>query len=218
MPTKLIRELRMSRIVACFPVFACFIALQACSSLSSQLSPQQIAAFSVATSFLALCDDADYKGALDFYARPIKSQPEGTTWVTRMQGKRARFGLPIGRYWVNRQGLNESSNMTFQFRTSFPNEPPVDEVVSVTRISGRWQVYDYKFHALGKHPSPSLTPTPTPKRSSSSLFPSPPPRASVPPFSIAIPLGATFAASITLSAPTFQNRGRYIRPSRARIH
>lgn len=170
----------MSRILLCFPFFACFVALQACSSLSSQLSRQQIAALSVARSFLSLCDNSDFKGALDVYARPIKSRPEGTTWVTRMQSKRAPFGLPIVRHWVNRRGLNESPNITFQFHTSFTNEPLVDEVVSVTRTSGQWQVYDYKFHALGKHPS-SLTPKPTPKPSPSGPFPSPPPRASVHP-------------------------------------
>jgi hypothetical protein len=162
----------MSKIVVCFPIFACFAALQACSSSSSQLSLQQINAYSVATSFLTLCDDADYKSALDLYAGPIKAHQESTTWVTQMQGKRAPFGLPIGRNWVNRQGLNESPNMTFQFRTTFPNEPSADEIVSVTRTSGQWQVYDYKFHALGKLSPPSLTATPAQERSPSGPFPS----------------------------------------------
>ncbi len=166
MPTKLVRELRMSRIVVCFPVFACFIAFPACSSSTSELSLQQIAAYSVATGFLTLCDDSDYRGALALYAGPIKSHPERATWVTRIQARRGPFGLPIGRYWVNRQGLNESSKTTFQFRTSFTSAPLVDEVVSVAKISGRWQVYDYQFHALGKHPSPFPTPTPKPKPSS----------------------------------------------------
>jgi hypothetical protein len=162
----------MIRIVVCFAVFACFIVLQACSNLSSQLSPQQIAAYSAATGFLTLCDDGDFKGALDFYAGPMKSRPGGATWITQMRGKRAPFGLPIGRYWVNRQGLNEAPNMTFQFRASFLNEPQVDEIVAVTRTSGRWQVYDYKFHALGKHPSPSPTPTPKPSPRAPSSPPS----------------------------------------------
>ena len=149
----------MSRIVVFFPVFACLTVFQACSSSSIKMSPQQIAAYSVATGFLTLCDDANYKNALDF-AGPIKSHPEGATWIPQMQKRRAPFGIPIQRSWVNRQLLNESPNMAFQFRTSFSNAPLVDEFVSLTSISGQWQVYDYKFHALGKQPSPSATPPP----------------------------------------------------------
>lgn len=182
MPTKLVRELRMSRIVVCFPVFACFIAFPACSSSTSRLSLQQIAAYSVATGFLTLCDDGDYKGALELYAGPIKSHPERATWVARVQSRRGPFGLPIGRYWVNRQRLNESSKTTFQFRTNFSSAPLVDEVVSVAKISGRWQVYDYQFHALGKHPSPFPTPTLTPKPSSRVSSRPPPPGESGSPF------------------------------------
>jgi hypothetical protein len=165
----------MSRIVVFFPVFACLTAFQACSSSSSQLSPQQVAAYSVATGFLTLCDDTNYKNAL-YFAEPIKSRPEGATWITRMQSRRAPFGPPIWRSWVNRQRVNESPKMAFQFRTSFSNEPLVDELVSVARISGRWQVYDYKFHALGKHPS-STPPSPTSKSPPSVPIPSysPPP-------------------------------------------
>jgi len=144
----------MSRIVVRFPIFACILVFQACSNSSSKMSPQQIAAYSVATGFLTLCDDANYRNAL-FFAEPIKSRPEGATWITQMQRTRAPFGVPIWRYWDNRQRVDESSTMAFQFRTSFSNEPLVDEVVSLARISGHWQVYDYKFHALGKHPSPT---------------------------------------------------------------
>jgi hypothetical protein len=160
----------MSRIVVAFLVFACLVALQACSHLPSQLSPQQLAAYSVATGFLVLCDDGDFKGALYLYARPIKSRPESATWVTKTQATRAPFGFPILRDWVNRQELNESPNMTFQFRTSFENEPEVAEIVSVTRTSGRWQVYEYKFHALGKRSSPALKPTAKPIRPKISHF------------------------------------------------
>jgi hypothetical protein len=165
MSTMLLRKFRMTRVAACFTVFVFFAAFQACSSSSSQLSRQQIAAYSVATGFLILCDDVDYNNALGLYAEPIKSQPEGRTWVARMQVQRAPFGPPIGRYWVNRRGLNEPLRTTFRFSTSFLNAPRVDEVVSVERISGKWQVYDYKFHELGKHPSPLPTTTPTRKHS-----------------------------------------------------
>ena len=177
MPTKLIKESRMSRIVVRFPIFACILVFQACSNSSSKMSPQQIAAYSVATGFLTLCDDANYRNAL-FFAEPIKSRPEGATWITQMQRTRAPFGVPIWRYWDNRQRVDESSTMAFQFRTSFSNEPLVDEVVSLARISGHWQVYDYKFHALGKHPSPSATPKPRSKSSPRVLSPLPPPSAS----------------------------------------
>jgi len=167
----------MSRIVVFFPVFACILAFQACSSSSSKMSPQQIAAYAVATGFLTLCDDGNYRNAL-FFAGPIKSRPEGATWITKTQSKRGPFGIPISRYWTNRQRVGESPKMAFQFRTSFSNEPLVDEVVSVARISGQWQVYDYEFHALGKHPSPSATPKPTLKSSPRALSPSSPPAAS----------------------------------------
>jgi Protein of unknown function (DUF4019) len=172
-------------------IFACFVALQACSSLSSQLSTQQVAAYSVATGFLTLCDSGDFKGALDLYAEPIKSHPNGASWIATTQTRRAPFGLPILRSWMNRQELNDSADLTFQFRTSFSGEPLVDEVVSVTRTSGRWQVYEYKFHALSKHSSPSATPRPTPKPAAraqsrsplppSSGSPSPGPSRSEPP-------------------------------------
>jgi uncharacterized protein DUF4019 len=144
-------------------ILACFVTFQACSTWSSRLSTKQVAAYSVATGFLTLCDFNDFSGALDLYAGPIKSHPDGATWVTTMRAKRTPFGPPILRTWMNRQGLNDSANLTFQFRTSFSNERLVDEAVSVTRTSGRWQVYEYTFHALGKHPSPSVTPKRAPK-------------------------------------------------------
>ncbi|HEX3445754.1 MAG TPA: hypothetical protein VHS80_13645 [Chthoniobacterales bacterium] len=180
----------MSRILVCFPFLAGFVALQACSSLSSRLSTQQVAAYSVATGFLTFCDFGDFKGALTLYANPIKSHPDGTTWATTTQAKRAPFGLPILRTWTNRRELSDSANMTFRFRTSFSAEPLVDEFVSVTRTSGQlydWQVYEYKFHALGKHPAPSVTPKPAARARSplpppsSSVSPSPRPSPSEPP-------------------------------------
>src|SRR5258708_21189510 len=88
-----------------------------------------------------------------------------------MKVQRAPFGHPIRRYWFNRRGLNEPLQTTFRFSTSFLNAPQVDEVVSVERISGKWQVYDYEFHELRKHPSPLPTKTPTRKHSSHALPP-----------------------------------------------
>jgi hypothetical protein len=154
----------MRRNPVCF-FLACVVTLQACSTWSSRLSTQQVAAYSVATGFLTLCDFNDFKGALDLYGGPIRSHPDGATWVTVMQAKRAPFGPPVLRTWMNRQELNDSANLTFRFRTSFSNVPLADEVVSVARTSGKWQVYDwqvydYKFHPLGKYPSPSVTPVP----------------------------------------------------------
>jgi hypothetical protein len=175
MPSKLIKESQMSRIVVFFPVFACILVFQACSGSSSKMSPQQIAAYSVATGFLTLCDDGNYRNAL-FFASPIRSRPEGATWITQTQKTRGPFGALISRYWANRQRVDESANMAFQFRTSFSNAPLVDEVVSVARISGQWQVYDYKFHAFGKQPS-SSGPIPMP----SSTPPPPLPPRSFPP-------------------------------------
>jgi Protein of unknown function (DUF4019) len=143
-----------------FSFFACFVALQACSNWSSHLSTRQVAAYSAAIGFLGLCDSNDFATALERYGRPIKSGPDSATWVTKTQAERAHFGPPILRSWINRQGLNDSANLTFRFRTSFSQEPLVDEIVSVKRTSGVWQVYEYKFHALGKHPSPSRSVTP----------------------------------------------------------
>jgi hypothetical protein len=163
-----------------FPILVCFVALQACSSWSSRLSNQQVAAYSVATGFLALCDFNDFKSALDLYGRPIKSQPDAGTWATTTQAKRAHFGPPILRSWINRQELNDSANLTFEFRTSFSAEPLVDEVVSVTRTSGKWQVNDYKFHAVGKHPSPSVTPGHPSNPAAHPPSPSPPPSEALP--------------------------------------
>jgi Protein of unknown function (DUF4019) len=153
----------MRRIAVRFPVFACLAALQACSNLSSQLSSQQMAAYSVAIAFLGLCDDGDYNGALTLYGGPIKARPEGKTWVTQMQSKRAPVGLPIMRSWVNRRGLNGPPNITFQFRTSFSSGSQLDEVVSVARTSEHWQVYTYNFHVLGERPSSATKPTAIPR-------------------------------------------------------
>jgi Protein of unknown function (DUF4019) len=162
-PIKLVRWLRMRLIAVPFPVFACFVALQACSNLPGRLSSQQVAAYSAAIGFLGLCDDGDFNGALILYGGPIKARAEAATWVTQMQSKRGPVGLPIIRSWVNRQGLNGPPNITFQFRTSFSSGSLLDEVVSVTRTSGHWQVYGYNFHVLGKHPPSSTIPTANPK-------------------------------------------------------
>jgi len=153
----------MIRISVSFLFIACFVALQAGISSSSQLSTQQITAYSTATGFLALCDDGDFKGAFGLYAEPIKSQTNGEAWIAATRPKRALLGAPILRYWVNRQRLKDSAYLTFEFRTNFVDGSLVDEVVSVARASGRWEVYEYNFHAPGKHSSPSATPLRTPE-------------------------------------------------------
>jgi hypothetical protein len=167
----------MRRIAVRFPVFACLVALQACSNLSSHLSSQQLAAYSAAIAFLGLCDDGDYNGALTLYGGPIKARQESATWVTQMQSKRAPIGIPIMRSWVNRQELNGPPNITFQFRTSLSSGSLMDEVVSVTRTSGHWQVYTYNFQVLGKRASSAAKPTTNPKV----YPPAQPPLAPIPP-------------------------------------
>src|SRR5258708_4205890 len=103
MSTMLFRKFQMTRVAACFPVFVFFAAFQACSSSSSQLSRQQIAAYSVPTGFLILCDDGDYNNALGLYAEPIKSQPQGRTCAAPMHVQSAPFLPPLARYRVNRR-------------------------------------------------------------------------------------------------------------------
>ena len=160
---KLVRGLRMRLVTVRLPIFACFVAVLACSNFSSRLSSQQVAAYVAATGFLGLCDDGDYRGALVLYGGPIRARPEGPTWVTQMQSKRAPLGLPILRFWVNRRGLNGPPNITFRFRTSFTSGSLLDEVVSVTSTSGHWQVYTYNFRVIGKPPSSSTKPAPKPR-------------------------------------------------------
>jgi hypothetical protein len=45
---------------------------------------------------------------------------------------------------------NEPAKINFVFRTSFLETTPADEYVSVEKLDGRWQVYNYKFRPSGK--------------------------------------------------------------------
>ena len=129
-----------------------FSLLQACSNTPTQ----QASAYSVATGFLTLCDDNDFAHAVDRFAKPLGESPAGATFVEDMQNNRGQYGMPVLRALVSRnsQGPNSSSsrsdNMNFVFRTSFIDEAPGEESVSLTKVAGRWQVYDYKFHPSGK--------------------------------------------------------------------
>jgi hypothetical protein len=117
---------------------------------------QQMAAYSIATGFLTLCDDGDFDYALEHFGRPLKASPAGPKWTDDMQKNRATYGLPVIRSLVSRDGQNLNSpakmpvTVNFVFRTSFIGTTPGEESVSVEKLDGRWQVYDYKFHPSGK--------------------------------------------------------------------
>lgn len=130
----------------------------------SHTTTQQMAAYSVATGFLTLCDDGDFAHALDRFARPLKSSPQGATWTKKMTDNRAKFGNPIQRAMISRNDYLHSPprrTINFVFQTSFVNQPSAQESVSLEMLDGRWQVYDYQFRPFGK-PVGTGTPTPTP--------------------------------------------------------
>jgi Protein of unknown function (DUF4019) len=148
----------------------------------SHTTPQQMAAYSVATGFLTLCDDAasegqslkaigDYTHALDRFARPLKSSPAGATWAKTMTANRAKFGQPVQRAMISRNDYRKSygqrRTINFEFQTSFVNQPSAQESVSLEMLDARWQVYDYQFHPFGKPVGGTPTPTPHPTRTTS---------------------------------------------------
>jgi hypothetical protein len=137
----------------------------------SHSTNQQMAAYSVATGFLTLSDDGDYTHALDRFARPLKSSPQGATWTKTMTNNRAKFGQPLQRAMINRYDYGKSSGprhtINFVFQTSFVNQPSAQESVSLEMLDGRWQVYDYQFHPFGKPVEAGPTPTPHPTRARS---------------------------------------------------
>ncbi len=122
-------------------------------------SSQQLAAYSVATGFLTLCDDSDYDYALSHFAQPLKNGVAGPTWVKGMQDNRGNYGIPVIRSLVTKDGQklsgtpDEPARINFVFSTSFLGTTPGEESVFVEKISGKWQVYDYKFRPSGKPPA-----------------------------------------------------------------
>jgi hypothetical protein len=122
-------------------------------------SSQQLAAYSAATGFLTLCDDTDYDYALSHFAQPLKDRVAGPTWVKGMQDNRGNYGIPVIRSLVTKDGqklsgtADEPARINFVFRTSFLGTTPGEESVFVEKISGKWQVYDYKFRPSGKPPA-----------------------------------------------------------------
>jgi hypothetical protein len=137
-------------------VVAAVVLVQGCAS---NVPSQQMSAYSIATGFLTLCDDADFDHALEHFAKPLKASPAGATWVKNKQDGRANYGLPVIRALVSRDGqtlsgtANELAKMNFVFRTSFVGTTPGDESVSLEKFNGKWQVYDYKFRPSGKPPA-----------------------------------------------------------------
>ena len=140
-------------------VMATILVVQGCAN---NVSSRQMAAYSIATGFLTLCDDTDYDYALSHFAQPLKASAAGANWVKDMQDHRSNYGIPVIRSLVARDGqtlggtADEPARINFVFRTSFLGTTPGEESVYVERTSGRWQVYDYKFRPSGKPPTHKL--------------------------------------------------------------
>jgi hypothetical protein len=126
---------------------------------ASDVASQKMSAYSIATGFLTLCDDGDFDYALQHFAKPLKASPVGPTWSVDMQNHRASYGIPVIRALVSRDTLqsggkgDDPTRMEFLFRTSFVGTTPADESVWLDKLSGKWQVYDYKFLPSGKPPA-----------------------------------------------------------------
>jgi len=135
------------------------VAILLLAGCASNPSSQQLAAYSAATGFLTLCDDSDYDYALSHFAQPLKASAAGPTWVKGMQDNRGNYGIPVIRSLVTKDGQKlsgtaaEPARINFVFRTSFLGTTPGEESVFVEKISGKWQVYDYKFRPSGKPPA-----------------------------------------------------------------
>lgn len=130
-----------------------FVFVQGCAS---NVPSQQASAYSTATGFLTLCDDADFEHALGHFAKPLKASTTTDTWVKEMQDHRGSYGIPVMRALVSRDTLklpgtaSEPAKMNFVFRTSFLQTTPAEEYVSVEKLDGKWQVDAYKFRPSGK--------------------------------------------------------------------
>jgi Protein of unknown function (DUF4019) len=142
----------------CLQLVSALIVFTLVAGCASDLSSQQMAAYSVATGFLTLCDDSDFDHALDHFAKPLKATVTAPTWVKNMQDNRGNYGAPVIRALITREGQDVSgvgnvpARINFVFRTSFSGTTPSEESVSVEKLDGKWQVYDYKFHPSGKPP------------------------------------------------------------------
>ncbi len=62
-------------------VMAAILVVQGCAN---NVPSQQMAAYSIATGFLTLCDDTDYDYALSHFAKPLKASAAGANWVKDM--------------------------------------------------------------------------------------------------------------------------------------
>ncbi|MBV9874409.1 MAG: DUF4019 domain-containing protein [Verrucomicrobia bacterium] len=152
---------RTRRAAQWVPPLAAFVFILGCAS---DVPSQQAAAYSTATGFLTLCDDADFDHALSHFAKPLKASTSTDTWIKQMTAHRGAYGIPVLRALVSRdtQNLpgraNDPTKINFLFRTSFLGTTPGDEYVSVEKMAGHWQVYDYKFRPSGKPPSEKPNP------------------------------------------------------------
>lgn len=147
------RANKIARQVARWVLPAAFVFVQGCAS---NVPSQQASAYSTATGFLTLCDDADFEHALGHFAKPIKASTTTDTWVKEMQDHRGNYGIPVMRSLVSRDTqklpgtVSEPAKMNFVFRTSFLQTTPAEEYVSVEKLDGKWQVDAYKFRPSGK--------------------------------------------------------------------
>jgi hypothetical protein len=135
---------------------AALVFVQGCAK---DIPSQQASAYSAATGFLTLCDDDDFDHALGHFAKPLKANTSADTWVKDMTDHRGAYGIPVMRALVSRDtqnlsgSVNDLARVNFLFRTSFLGTTPGDEYVSVEKMNGRWQVYEYKFKPSGKPPA-----------------------------------------------------------------
>src|SRR5258708_23124654 len=76
-----------------------------------------------------------------------------------MEDSRGNYGIPVIRSLVTKDGQklrgtpDEPARINFVFSTSFLGTTPGEESVFVEKISGKWQVYYYKFRPSGKPPA-----------------------------------------------------------------
>src|ERR1700751_2060381 len=132
---------------------AAFVFIQGCAS---DIPSQQASAYSAATGFLTLCDDADFDHALGHFAKPLKASTATDIWVKEMTDHRGSYGIPVMRALVSRdtQNLpgtaNEPAKINFVFRTPFLGTTPGAEYVSGEKLEGHWHVHYDKLRPYRK--------------------------------------------------------------------